>query len=144
MIRLAKATDSISIAHLATELGYPVSPEQIQSRLTALAAETQIWVYQAAQNVVAWMQLSRTFHLTTGSSLEIVGLVVDSHYRSQQIGTQLLNHAKHIATHEQLELTVRSQQKRTQAHRFYQNNGFIWQKTQLLFRLDSQSESTEK
>ncbi|MFM2477523.1 GNAT family N-acetyltransferase [Celerinatantimonas sp. MCCC 1A17872] len=133
MIRLATAVDLPSVALLSKQLGYPVTLAQLEERFSKLKDSEQVWVYEQHQRIVAWLQCDWRNDLISGSTLEIIAMVVDNKFRGRGTGRKLLEFIKQKAIDHELTVTVRSQLKRKRAHQFYQKNGFDLQKTQHLF-----------
>lgn len=67
---------------------------------------------------------------------EIQEMFVDEKYRSQQIGTQLLNKLKTIAKQNKLlQIEVTSSFKREKAHAFYEREGFPHTHKKFVFKV---------
>jgi PhnO protein len=67
---------------------------------------------------------------------EIQEMFVDENYRSQQIGTQLLNKLKSIAMQNNLlQIEVTSSFKREKAHAFYEREGFPHTHKKFVFKV---------
>lgn len=133
MIRRATAVDLPSVAILSKQLGYPTTLAQLEERFNQLKPNEHVWVYEQNQRIVAWLQYDWRNDLISGSTLEIIAMVVDHTFRGRGIGKTLLSFIQDRATEHNVSVTVRSQLKRKRAHHFYQKNGFDLQKTQHLF-----------
>lgn len=132
-IRPALVADAVSIARLATELGYPTSHEQAVRRLEVLTRRDShfIAVAELSSGVVGWVAAERRLLLESGERAEIVGLVVASHSRRSGVGAALVRAAETWAiAHGLSAIGVRSNVARTAAHPFYEKLGYARTKTQ--------------
>jgi N-acetylglutamate synthase-like GNAT family acetyltransferase len=136
-IRQMKAEDSEKIAQLSKQLGYPASPEQMQSRISCIIDSQQDRVFVAVSEdsvVVGWIHVFATMRLESEPFAEIGGIVVDSNYRNRGIGKSLIECAEQWAAQKNLtKLRVRSRTSRNSAHCFFKISGFIQSKTQHVF-----------
>lgn len=136
-VRRIESTDIPAITRLSEELGYPASEESLQIRYEAINEYPDNEVYVAeitGGEVVAWVQLSGCYHLTTDPFAEIGGLVVSETYHRSGIGKQLLSHAFQWARKKGYKtMRVRSHIRRQEAHFFYKAMGFKVLKTQQVF-----------
>jgi len=133
-IRKASREDAAALADLATQLGYPSTPEQLASRLAALGgAGHAVFVAEEDGKVAGWIHVLARQHLETDPFSEIGGLVVDEACRGRGVGPVLVDAAVAWAReHGFGELRVRSNLIRTDAHRFYEREGFERRKTQVV------------
>lgn len=132
-IRPARVADAVSIARLATELGYPTSHEQAASRLEVLTRRDShfIAVAEFRSGVVGWVAAERRLLLESGERAEIVGLVVAPDSRRAGIGAALVRAAETWAIAQGVGVIgVRSNVARTAAHPFYEKLGYARTKTQ--------------
>jgi GNAT superfamily N-acetyltransferase len=128
--------DGASAARLSGELGYPVSPEEMQRRIESLARMPDHAVYVAciSGEVVGWIDLTVAHHLQSEPRAEIGGLVVSSEVRSRGIGRRLVAVAEEWALQRGLKsIVVRSRATREAAHRFYLREGYTQTKTSAVF-----------
>lgn len=127
-IRLAKLEDANKIRDLISQLGFPHTPEFIASKLQKLldSANDIILIYEFNEEIVGLITLHFSVQLAFDGDIMTIGyLVVDEKYRNQQIGKELENFATHIAKERQCSMIeVYSQAKRTDAHRFYERQGY--------------------
>ena len=144
LVREAAPADAAALSTLSAELGYPVSMEIMRQRLTHLPSDHAVFVAQAStaddedvassSEVVGWIDVGLSFHLQTGSRAEIGGLVVAAEARSRGIGRQLLQRAEQWARqHGSQKVLLRSNIKRTDAHRFYDREHYRQIKTSAVF-----------
>lgn len=138
VLRPAAPADVPALAGLATQLGYPNTPEQIAGRLAALGAVPGHAVLVAEQPgdgaVIGWIHVGSTRWLESDPYAEIGGLVVDAAWRGRRIGERLVRAGLAWAAAEGFrEMRVRSNVVRADAHRFYERLGFARVKTQAVF-----------
>jgi GNAT superfamily N-acetyltransferase len=130
--------DAAAIASLSAELGYPVEPADILTRLDALVGATDQVVLVATapdQTVVGWIHGAEHLLLEAGSRCEILGLVVSSGHRRGGIGRRLLAAVEAWAHCRGLpEVSVRSNVLRETSHPFYEKHGYRRVKTQHAYR----------
>lgn len=122
-IRQAARDDSESLAALLAELGYPLSPTDIPSRLAAVAEDhgTTLVVVDESDTPLGLVCLSRlvTLH-AAGPIAYITALVTSRAARRRGVGQLLIAGAKDWATRNHcVRLTVTSAERRADAHAFY-------------------------
>ncbi len=141
-IREWRISDAGSVAELSEQLGYPVSSEEMERRLRQLGEGQHHSVLVAClegSKVVGWIDVGIVFHLQSGAYCELGGLVVAEAVRSKGIGRELVAAAEQWAASRGLKkVLVRSNAKRTDAHRFYLRENYRMVKTSAVFekRLD--------
>ncbi|MGC8947058.1 MAG: GNAT family N-acetyltransferase, partial [Anaerolineae bacterium] len=143
LIRPAHPEDAPTLAALAGQLGYPTTPEEMMTRLQALAEDNYHAVFVAEQEgaVVGWIHVYLCLQVIAEREAEIGGLVVDEARRSRGIGTRLVREAEAWAqAHGCTALVVRSNVVREQAHAFYRRRGFQEVKLQRVFYKPLQEE----
>ena len=137
-IRLATPADAAGLADLASQLGYPSTPEQVAKRLDNLAEkpeENAVLVAELDGRVIGWVHVHLYLLLVDDREAEIGGLVVDADRRGQGVGAQLMAAAEAWAGgHGCQSVYLRSNTKRTEAHAFYKNLGYNLIKSQYAFR----------
>ncbi len=137
-VRHAEERDAAAIAHLATELGYPSTPEQVRKRFAGL----QKFPHQASfvaesetGGVIGWIHLCEVRSLGSEPRAEIDSLVVGSGFRSGGAGRRLVEQGETWARQRGLAIIgVRSNVIRDRAHTFYLRLGYAETKTQKVFR----------
>lgn len=137
-IEIMSAGDLAAVTRLAEQLGYPNKLEDIELRFRSIQGSPDYALFVAKNTfgkVIGYIQINREIHtLVASPRAEVAALVVDQNERSKGIGTALLKHAEGWAKNENLGLIrVRSNVKRTDAHRFYQRNGYEIPKSWHLF-----------
>ena len=135
-IRAATPADSPAVADLATQLGYPTSPEQAAARLRDLATRPENAVLAAEVDgvVIGWIQVAGAYRVDSEPYAEIAALVVDAAHRGGGIGAELVAAADDWAVrHGFRTLRVRSNVVRERTHAFYERLGFARTKSQVVF-----------
>jgi GNAT superfamily N-acetyltransferase len=135
-IRSAEPSDAAAIAGLATQLGYPTTPEEAASRLRDVASrpENAVLVAEAEGAVAGWIHVAGSHHVETTAFAEILALVVDESRRSGGLGAGLVEAAADwAARHGFRTLRVRSNVVRERTHAFYERLGFARTKSQVVF-----------
>jgi GNAT superfamily N-acetyltransferase len=135
-IRPAEPADAPALAVLATQLGYPSTPEQIAARLADVTPrpENAVLVALAEDQVIAWIHVAGHHGIETDPFAQILALVVDEHHRGAGTGAALVEAASAWAGRSGFRtLRVRSNVVRERTHRFYERLGFARIKTQVAF-----------
>ena len=135
-IRRARPEDRDALARLATELGYPTTPEQMAERLVRIDLDPlhAVFVADAGEAAIAFVHVLETRTLESPAHAEIAGLVVAEGARGRRVGARLVEAADAWARERGLpELRVRSNVMRLDAHRFYEREGFRLAKTQKVY-----------
>ncbi|MBB6238578.1 GNAT superfamily N-acetyltransferase [Pedobacter sp. AK013] len=138
-IREISEKDAASVAILSTQLGYESDIEQTSARIKHInnSNENCAFVAVAENKVVGWIHGFYTLRIEADHFVEIGGLIIDAHYRGQQIGKQLIERVKLWAKkHEVKKLKVRCNTKRTESHGFYEQIGFKENKRQIAFEME--------
>lgn len=135
-IREAIAADNNAIAELAIQLGYPVTPEQIDFRMAEICKDkTQaVLVAELEGKVLGWIHLCGLRRLLSEPYVEICGLVVEQNHRSAGIGSALVKEAEAWAmSNGYTTVRVRSNVIRERTISFYNRNGYNRSKQQNVF-----------
>ncbi|MEO6195944.1 MAG: GNAT family N-acetyltransferase, partial [Thermoanaerobaculia bacterium] len=128
--------DSAAVADLATQLGYPTTPEEAEARLRDLEErpESSVLVAEAGGVVIGWIQVAGAYRVDSEPYAEIAALVVDAAHRGGGIGAELVAAADGWAVrHGFRTLRVRSNVVRERTHAFYERLGFTRMKSQVVF-----------
>lgn len=140
-IREARQGDEAALAKLADQLGYPVSPASvlnyIESKLDR--RRERIFVAECTEEhetrIAGWCSAALTEHFYTSPCVEISGFVIDAAHRGQGIGHQLMKAVEAWTRDSGYdEIRLRANVIREQAHHFYEQQGFIRVKQQIMFR----------
>ena len=138
IIRPAKLSDLSALPDLATQLGYPSTPESIRPRLEDLLSRTDgnvILVAELDGRVVGWAHAHIYRLLVDDPEVEIGGLVVDESVRGQGVGEALMHAAEDWARERGCaSVYLRSNTIRTRAHEFYKRIGYEIVKSQYALR----------
>jgi GNAT superfamily N-acetyltransferase len=139
VIRASVIGDSMAIAELSGQLGYPASAVDIGERLARLIEHSENCVFTAVTDgqVIGWIHAFHAFRLESPAFVEIAGLVVDENSRGRHTGKELVSSVIRWAREQSVtHLRVRSNVKRDSAHAFYRHIGFEEVKDQKIFSLD--------
>lgn len=127
-LRSASSMDADDVAALLSELGYPCDTADAAQRIAAITEnDRQALVVARCDGVVCGLvALDFMYYLPLDTTTcRITALVVTSSAQGQGLGRQLLREAERrarAAGAARLELTSGSQ--RTDAHKFYKDNGY--------------------
>lgn len=138
-VRPATHADATALANLATQLGYPSSPDEVEARLSAVLNDPKhlVLVAQRADRVAGWAHAYAVCLVESDPHVELGGLVVDASVRDRGIGKQLLAAVESWASQKGCRtVSVRSNVIRQRAHAFYAAQGYAEIKTQKVFRKD--------
>lgn len=128
MIRLAVSADQPEIYSLICALEETSFPQEMFAwgfYTMLLSASHLLLVAEEEGQIVGLLHLRMEFQLHhCGTVAEIMELIVSREVRSKGIGAALLKAAREQAIqHHCIQFEVTSNQKRKQAHRFYQREG---------------------
>jgi GNAT superfamily N-acetyltransferase len=136
-VREARPSDSVALAILSGQLGYPTLPLQAEERLRELRSRPEHAVLVAEDadgHALGWVHVFAARRVMADPFAELGGLVVDEQHRAEGIGGLLLEAAEAWAKKRGLYLLrVRSNTLRQQAAQFYAGRGYTLQKTQNIF-----------
>jgi GNAT superfamily N-acetyltransferase len=128
-IRKAITEDHISICNLLTDLGYQNSNGFIAGKLEKIQQQESaaVYVYELDDKPIGFIAIDITLQLgLAGDIMRINYLAVDPAFRSQGIGKSLLEYVTYIAQQKGCDrIEVHCHSRRTQAHTFYERDGFI-------------------
>jgi GNAT superfamily N-acetyltransferase len=136
VIREMKASDAADVAKLSTELGYPMTAEEVEDRLKEFAPMDNHAVFSASLEgrVVGWIDVGIVHHLQSPPCGEIGGLIVSGDYQGRGIGRMLVSAAEAwVAAKKVTRMLVRSRITREGAHEFYLRLNFSRVKTSAVF-----------
>jgi GNAT superfamily N-acetyltransferase len=137
-IRRADTSDAAEMARLSGELGYPMSVEEMRTRLGRLLGDARHFIavaHDAEQRLVGWMHVEHRTAIDGGEGAELMGLVVDGRVRRRGTGRTLVDAAEQWSQSQGLAgLTVRSSVARELSHPFYEALGYVREKTQHVYR----------
>ena len=135
--RPMRIDDLERVAELSRQLGYPVSPSDLEVRFSRIVDAGQgLFVAQSGDRIVGWTHVHPQLLLESEPHAEIGALVVDSSARRQGAGRALVAEARRWSRqHGFARLRVRSNIARDEAHHFYPSIGFTRIKTQHNYEL---------
>ena len=145
MIRKIKIEDAEAIKRLCNiSLGYSVSIETVMRQIQKLLENVNhhyVYVYEdeKLQTVVGFVHAEIYESLYSHAGLNILGLAVLPEFQGKGIGKELMNHLELKAKDDSiLFIRLNSADYRVEAHYFYENIGYVCDKTQKRFikRLD--------
>lgn len=127
-VRRAKETDLEGVIDLMKQLGHSLpdgSAAELWSAVSSDGAHDVI-VAKADGSIVGMIDVMSRIHLHHGGLVATVdSLVVDGSRRGQRVGTRLLDSALSAVARRGVALVeLTSSTARTDAHRFYESNGF--------------------
>ncbi len=145
MIRSIKIEDAEAIQRICNiSLGYSVSIETVMKQIQKLSEDVNhhyIYVYEdeELQNVVGFVHAEVYESLYSYAGLNILGLAVLPEFQGKGIGKELMNYLELKAKDDSIPfIRLNSADHRVEAHKFYENIGYVCDKTQKRFikRLD--------
>jgi ribosomal protein S18 acetylase RimI-like enzyme len=137
VVRKVEIRDVRGIAPLCSQLGYPCTVEEISGRIIELLNDDEHVIFVAVNsegNIVGWIHsyIYKLFYAERAA--EIGGLVVDESARRLGVGRKLMNAVEAWARlMDCVVLGLRSNSKRVEAHKFYQDIGYEKVKEQYRF-----------
>lgn len=137
-LRYASKKDVPGIVQLLEELGYKSDVELIYDRLSKINKRNGqvIVAISESQEVLGCVHAFIDLRLAEGETGEIVSLVVRNDARGQGIGKKLLSEAKDwITANGCVNVRIRANTVREQAHQFYQHQGFNEIKSQKVLQI---------
>lgn len=135
-VRPAIDADASALAELSGQLGYAADAATTARRLRTMRAHGhgEVLVAECSTAIRGWVAVTLSTTLTHDAQAEIVGLVVDAGSRGRGVGAVLVGAAEQWSReHGCAQLRVRSNVLREDAHRFYEREGHLRLKTQVLF-----------
>jgi GNAT superfamily N-acetyltransferase len=139
-LRAPRTEDAAGLARLATQLGYPATPEQVVPRLKAVLRDPNAAVFVAERvsgGIVGFIHLMDQHLIEYDQRMEVAGLVVDEECRGMGVGRALMARGEEWAIERGCRhAIVRSKISRAAAHAFYEGLGYEHYKSQKAFRKD--------
>lgn len=138
MIRNIKIEDAEAIQRICNiSLGYSVSIETVMKQIQKLSEDVNhhyIYVYEELQTVVGFVHAEVYESLYSYAGLNILGLAVLPEFQGKGIGKELMNHLELKAKDDSIPfIRLNSADYRVEAHKFYENIGYVCDKTQKRF-----------
>ena len=127
-LRQARSGDSVAVAGLLVELGYPTSPEQAAERIERIEQDpATLLIVAEVEGELAGLIALYVQNLVERDEpgCEVAGLVVGERYRRQGVGERLMEAVENEArrrggTH----LVLNTAHRRADAHAFYEALGY--------------------
>jgi GNAT superfamily N-acetyltransferase len=127
-IRSACLKDSLEIAGLMSQLGYPTSSDEMKERLAAILLNSDFKTFVAKyQTEIVGVIGVGVFHYyeRNGKYGRLLALVVDEKWKGHGIGGSLVAEAERwLKEHKVSSIIVNSGKQRHNAHRFYEQLGY--------------------
>lgn len=127
-IRSAFLNDSLAIACLMSQLGYPTSEDEMKARLEAILLDSgyMTFVAECQKEVVGVIGVGvQRYYEKNGTYGRLLALVVDEKWRGLGIGGSLVAEAERwLKEREVSSIVVNSGKQRNEAHRFYKRLGY--------------------
>jgi GNAT superfamily N-acetyltransferase len=127
-LRAANLQDASILAALLGQLGYATTPADMETRLSPILAEPNYYtvVAELSGQLVGVIGVRRSLYYEhNGSYGHILVLVVDQAWRGRHIGGHLVAEAERWLQHQGIQVVlVNSGTSRTEAHRFYHQQGY--------------------
>jgi len=140
VIRPACLADAPALCALCGQLGYPLEEAQLRPRLEGILPDPEQTVLVAETSggsLAGWVHGLHVVYLESEPFIEIGGLVVDQACRRLGIGAALMQAIEAWALQHGIHLIrLRSNTIRTEAHIFYQRQGYTNVKSQYTFEKD--------
>ena len=138
-IRKISKEDVTHIAVLCSQLGYPLSLEQVIQNMNDVMSNKDHDAFVAVhqQLVIGWIGVSNSIKIEMPPYCEVHGLVIDDHFRGHGVGKMLLEKAKEWARekgHDRLALHCNV--NRTETLLFYDHLGFREVKQQKFLEIE--------
>ena len=127
VVRPIEEADLAATTGLLEQLGYPMSPVEVNRRLTIVGATLghRVWVADDGGHVVGLLHAFFRPALDKPPEVVVQALVVDAARRSQQIGERLMQAAERWAREAgSATVSLYSGLQRTDTHRFYERLGY--------------------
>jgi GNAT superfamily N-acetyltransferase len=136
-IRGATVDDSLALADLSAQLGYPTPPIQSANRIGVILDSKEHAILVACLTdgtVVGWVHVFLAFRVESDQFAEIGGFVVTEEFRRRGVGRCLLAAAEDWVIQSGItKLRVRSRSSRDDTRTFYERLGFSKSKQQHVF-----------
>lgn len=128
-VRRAETGDAAALADLITQLGYPTRPSEMEMRMETISADKNYATFVAVSEgkVCGMIGTSTRYsyeHNNPGAVIMV--LVVADKMRGRGVGAALIAAAEaDLAERNIRRVAVYSRFERTDAHEFYERNGYV-------------------
>lgn len=140
MIRNIKKEDAQAIQEIChVSLGYKASTELVLRQIVRLSNDiNNHWIYvyedEDSHKVVGFIHAETYESLYSDCGLNVLGLAVLPEFQGKGIGKKLMDHLEvHAKKNSVRFIRLSSAETRIAAHKFYENIGYICDKTQKRF-----------
>ena len=126
-VREARPADRGAIKRLIDQLGYPVTEDEVGTRLQLIRSTGQaVLVAESEGNVIGCLSTSSMHVLHRPAPVgRISMMVVDEQFRGRKIGAAMIREAERLLASRGCQLVeVTSNNRRVDAHRFWESNGY--------------------
>lgn len=126
LIRAAESKDIPSLKKLFLQLGYQTDTERLDQRISEAQSTFCALVAEIDKEVCGVVVINFITPIHENSLWALISaLVIDESSRGTGIGKQLLIASEHIALDKKCsQIELSSSERRTRAHKFYENNGY--------------------
>lgn len=134
-LRPATLQDAPALQPLVEELGYPASSTASRLQRVLDSGDHRVLVAETPNGgIVGWAHVFGALRVESDPFAELGGLVVANAWRGRGIGRRLVAAAERWAyDNGYRSLRIRSRIERTNAHRFFELQGYADRKTQRVF-----------
>jgi N-acetylglutamate synthase-like GNAT family acetyltransferase len=139
LIRKVEPKDIDRIHDLSQQLGYSIDRQELKNNVQTILShqDYQLVVITEDDFVFGWMSLNIRHAVEMSSFMQITAIVVDENKRGLGYGKKLIDFAENQALKWSLKkMALYSNNKRIEAHQFYQAQGFIKTKDSSWFAKD--------
>jgi GNAT superfamily N-acetyltransferase len=136
-IRRMQIEDAPDVQRLSQQLGYPLDLSVIENNIRELTndATDSLFIAAAEETIVGWIHGFKAVRIESTPFVEIGGLIVDENFRGKGVGKKLVERLKQWCCDRNIaDIRVRSNVKRSEAHKFYIAAGFTEIKEQKIFQ----------
>jgi GNAT superfamily N-acetyltransferase len=136
-VRSVRVSDAIRMAELSSQLGYPVTRDEMSRRIGSAAhrINQKLFAAELQGYVVGWLEIFLPVSVLNQGKAEIGALIIDDGFRRLGVGRALMEKAHAWAQRRNCPFVyLRSNIVRKEAHTFYRHNGYDIVKTQHVFR----------
>jgi GNAT superfamily N-acetyltransferase len=135
--KFGSEADRVALGRLVDELGYPLEGNPVADRLSRMQAmstviPSDLLLARLAETgeIVGFLHIVVPALIEIDAAAEIWGLVVSDGHRGKRIGQRLVEAAESWARERGVDtIRLRTNEIRTDAHRFYERLGFDHVKT---------------
>ncbi len=136
LIRNVLPSDYEDISELNMQLGYSNPKEKVKGRIEHILTNTRdiILVAEIHGKIIGYIHASPYELLFNDSLLNLLGFVVKQDHRGTGVGHRLITELESVAKKSGFSgIRLTSGSDRTEAHKFYNNHGYLFKKDQKNF-----------